>query len=99
MDDFGSGYSSLNILKDLPIDILKLDMGFMRRSKNTYKGQIVIESVVGLAKKLNFITVAEGVETQEQADFLRETGCDIIQGYLYSKPVAEPQFLELIKNN
>ena len=99
MDDFGSGYSSLNILKDLPIDILKLDMGFMRRSKNTDKGQIVIESVVGLAKKLNFITVAEGVETQEQADFLRETGCDIIQGYLYSKPVAEPQFLELIKNN
>ena len=99
MDDFGSGYSSLNILKDLPIDILKLDMGFMRRSKNTDKGQIVIESVVGLAKKLNFIIVAEGVETQEQADFLRETGCDIIQGYLYSKPVAEPQFLELIKNN
>ena len=99
MDDFGSGYSSLNILKDLTIDILKLDMGFMRRSKNTDKGQIVIESVVGLAKKLNFIIVAEGVETQEQADFLRETGCDIIQGYLYSKPVAEPQFLELIKNN
>ena len=71
----------------------------MRRGKNTEKGQIVIESVVGLAKKLNFVIVAEGVETQEQADFLRETGCDIIQGYLYSKPVAEPQFLELIKNN
>lgn len=99
MDDFGSGYSSLNILKDMPIDILKLDMGFMREGKNVDKGRVVISAVVNLAKQLNFTIVAEGVETQEQSDFLQGIGCDIIQGYLFSRPVEESQFLNMLEKS
>lgn len=99
MDDFGSGYSSLNILKDMPIDILKLDMGFMREGKNADKGRIVISAVVNLAKQLHFTIVAEGVETEEQSDFLQGIGCDIIQGYLFSRPVEESAFLNMLKKS
>lgn len=97
MDDFGSGYSSLNSLKDLPIDIIKLDMGFLRHARNVNKGHVVIESVIDMAKKLHFSTIAEGVETQDQVDFLKSVQCDIIQGYIYSKPIPENLFIELMK--
>ena len=98
MDDFGSGYSSLNTLKDIPIDILKLDMGFLRGDTNAEKGGNIIGSVIRMAHSLELITVAEGVETLEQADFLRSLGCDVIQGYLYAKPMPIPQYETLLKN-
>lgn len=97
MDDFGSAYSSLNALKDLPIDVLKLDMGFVRGNENMDKGGTIIANVVRMAQDLEFITVAEGVETQEQAEFLRSVGVNIFQGYLYAKPMPEEDFLEVMK--
>ena len=98
MDDFGSGYSSLNALKDMPIDILKLDMGFMRGDDNMNRGGTILNYVVRMAQGLEYITVAEGVETQEQADFLRSIGVNVFQGFLYAKPMPEADFLKLLKS-
>ncbi len=98
MDDFGSGYSSLNSLKDIPIDILKLDMGFVQGTSNIEKGSAIISSVVKMAQSLKLITIAEGVETENQASFLENVGCDIIQGYLYAKPMPEEKYFGLINN-
>ncbi len=99
MDDFGSGYSSLNSLKEMPIDILKLDMGFMRGDDSLNRGGTIINYVVRMAQGLEYITVAEGVETQEQADFLRSIGVNVFQGYLYAKPMPEDEFLKILKNS
>ena len=98
MDDFGNGYSSLNSLKDMPIDILKLDMGFMQGDDSMKRGGTIINYVVRMAQGLEYITVAEGVETQEQAEFLRGIGVNIFQGFLYAKPMTEEGFLELLKD-
>jgi len=87
MDDFGSGYSSLNSLKDIPLDVLKLDMGFLRGGTNVERGNNIIAYMVDMAKALQLKIVAEGVETKEQADFLTERGCDVIQGFYYAKPM------------
>lgn len=96
MDDFGSGYSSLNTLKDMPIDLLKLDMGFLRESQNMDKGGAIISSVVKMAQKLDLVTIAEGVETQDQADFLNTVGIDIFQGYLFSKPIPQSDYEKIL---
>ena len=96
MDDFGSGYSSLNTLKDAPIDVLKLDMGFLRGNKNVDKGNIILSSVVYMAKQLGLNMVAEGVETKDQADMLTKMGCNIIQGYYYARPMPVKDFENLI---
>lgn len=96
MDDFGSGYSSLNTLKNVPIDILKLDMGFLRESDITERGGTIINSVVRMAQDLKLMTIAEGVETQNQADFLCSIGCDVLQGFLYSRPVSQAEFERII---
>lgn len=98
MDDFGSGYSSLNTLKNLPIDILKLDMGFLRGSGDAKKGSNIVSAVVNMAQSLKLKTIAEGVESMSQADFLKSVGCDLIQGYLYAKPMSVDKF-ELLLNN
>ncbi len=98
MDDFGSGYSSLNVLKDMPLDILKLDMGFLR-GRNQEKGESIIRNVVAMVKELNLEVVSEGVETMDQAEFLKHVGCDIIQGYLYARPMPQNEYEELIKND
>lgn len=92
MDDFGSGYSSLNSLKDIPIDILKLDMGFLRGGTNVEKGNEIIAHMVDMAKAISLKMVAEGVETKEQADFLTDRGCDVIQGYYYARPMPIEDF-------
>ncbi|WP_337438162.1 EAL domain-containing protein [Acidaminococcus fermentans] len=84
MDDFGSGYSSLNVLKDYAFDTIKLDMGFLRRF--TDRAKVIVESVIRMAKDLNIQTLAEGVETEAQAEFLRNIGCSLLQGFLFSKP-------------
>ncbi len=92
MDDFGSGYSSLNSLKDMPLDILKLDAGFFSGDKHNERAEIVVAETLQLAKKLNMTTVAEGVDYQSQVDFLAAEGCDMIQGYFYSKPMPKEEY-------
>ncbi len=92
MDDFGSGYSSLNVLKDIELDIIKLDMRFLSKGDESNRGGTILSSVVRMAKWLNMPVIAEGVETVVQADYLRSIGCDCIQGYLYSKPLPEDQY-------
>lgn len=97
MDDFGSGYSSLNSLKDMPLDVLKLDAEFFRGKAEGDRGEIVITEAIKLAKSLNMRTVAEGVEVKEQVDFLAKQGCDMIQGYYYAKPMPKDDYVERMK--
>ncbi len=99
MDDFGSGYSSLNVLKDIELDIIKLDMMFLSTDSDTKKGGTILSSMVRMAKWLGMPVIAEGVEHVEQADFLRSIGCDCIQGYLYSRPLPEDQYVELLRKS
>lgn len=87
MDDFGSGYSSLNMLKDIPVDILKIDLNFLRDSMHSQSGRIILESTIHMAQRLCLAVIAEGVETKEQANFLLGAGCTKAQGYYYSRPV------------
>lgn len=98
MDDFGSGYSSLNTLKDIPIDLLKLDMKFMQGFENNSRVGTIVTSIARMSKWLNVPMLAEGVETKEQYDFLESIGCAYIQGYYFSKPICEEEFTELIAN-
>ena len=87
MDDFGSAYSSLNMLRNAPVDTLKIDKFFFDEIMTTERGRIIVESSVRMAKQLGLLTIAEGVEKQEQLDFLAAIGCDIVQGYYFSRPV------------
>lgn len=91
MDDFGSGYSSLNSLKEIPLDVLKLDADFFRNDSGE-RGYIVVAEAIKLAKKLEMRTVAEGVEVKDQVDFLAEEGCDLIQGFYFAKPMPKDEF-------
>lgn len=95
MDDFGSGYSSLNILKDLPFDIIKLDMKFLDGDLSG-RGGTILNAMVQMAKWLGTTTIAEGVETIAQADYLKSIGCSYIQGYLYSRPVPPAELTALL---
>ena len=95
MDDFGSGYSSLNILKDLNVDVIKLDMKFLSGDIGG-RGGIILNSIVQMAKWLGTPVITEGVETMEQAEYMKSLGCNYIQGYLYSKPLEEKAFIEKI---
>lgn len=92
MDDFGSGYSSLNMLKNLTFDILKIDMFFLSQPKNTEKSKLILNRIIKMAKKLGLTVISEGVENDENAEFLKKAGCDYFQGYLYSKPVTVSVF-------
>lgn len=96
MDDFGSGYSSLNMLTSLPIDALKLDMKFIRSMCSSSKNFRLVEIMIEIAKLLEVPVIAEGVETKEQMEMLKSIGCDIIQGYYFSKPVPAEDFNKLI---
>lgn len=98
MDDFGSGYSSLNMLKNLDIDVIKLDKAFFDESSGNEKGKIIVSSSLEMAHKLNIKSVAEGVETKEHVDFLKTTSCNIAQGFYYSKPIPIEEFEKLIRN-
>ncbi|MDE6662544.1 MAG: GGDEF domain-containing phosphodiesterase [Lachnospiraceae bacterium] len=101
MDDFGSGYSSLNLLSGLPIDIIKLDKVFLKKA-NANEGRlkendkIIISCVVDMARRLKITSLCEGVETPEQSDYLAEIGCEIQQGYYFSKPIPQEDFEEFI---
>ena len=96
IDDFGSGYSSFGALADLPFDILKIDMQFIRSMDRNPKVKAIIKMIIDLAKMMDAITVAEGVETEAQYLFLKESGCDIIQGYYFSKPLPKEEFELLV---
>lgn len=99
MDDFGSGYSSLNSLKDLPLNVLKLDAEFFRGDDFGGRGEIVVSEAISLAKKLDMRIVAEGVEKKEQVDFLADQNCDMIQGYYFAKPMPSNEYEERMSNS
>ena len=97
MDDFGSGYSSLNMLTTLPIDVLKMDMKFIRNMHRDEKSRKLVELVVEIAEFLGVPIVAEGVEDAWQVETLKKMGCSIIQGYYFSKPVPPEEFEKFIQ--
>lgn len=99
MDDFGSGYSSLNSLKDLALDVLKLDADFFRGESNDNRGELIVGKAIELAKALNMDIVAEGVEQKEQVDFLADAGCDMIQGFYFDKPMPVDEYENRMKGN
>lgn len=99
IDDFGAGYSSLNTLKDMDADTLKLDMAFLSDNSNTKKKQIIISSVIDMAHNLGLPVIAEGVETKEQADMLAGFGCNFMQGYYFSKPVPAEEYEQMLYSN
>jgi EAL domain-containing protein (putative c-di-GMP-specific phosphodiesterase class I) len=94
VDDFGTGYSSLVYLKQLPIDILKIDQGFIRDILNDSNDAIIVETIISMASHLKIKVIAEGVETIEQLNFLKEKGCTIFQGYFYDRPLTAANFAE-----
>ena len=95
MDDFGSGYSSLAVLKDIAVDILKIDMRFLSKTDIPGRGENIIASVIRMAKWLNIPVIAEGAETAQQVDFLRSVGCDFVQGYFYARPMPALEYEQL----
>ena len=92
IDDFGSGYSSLNTLKDMTVDVLKIDMGFLSETDNKERSQDILKMVISLAKKLRLEVITEGVEEKEQVEYLTQYGCDIFQGYYFAKPMPADEF-------
>lgn len=97
MDDFGSGFSSLNLLREIPIDVLKLDKGFLSETGNANRNSIVVRHIVEMAKNLEISVICEGVETSAQAEFIHNAGCDVIQGYYFYKPMPMPEFLKVVE--
>ena len=96
MDDFGSGYSSLNMLSSMPIDILKMDMKFVRNIEFSEKDFRLVQLVLDIAKYLKLQVVAEGVENENQLVLLRDAGCDLVQGFYFSRPVTPEEFEKII---
>ena len=92
MDDFGSGYSSLNQLKDMPLDVLKIDMKFLSSSKNSQKAEIILRNVLKLSGDLGLFSLTEGVETEDQYNMLSQMGCNLFQGYFFAKPMTVDEF-------
>jgi EAL domain-containing protein (putative c-di-GMP-specific phosphodiesterase class I) len=97
LDDFGTGFSSFNYLYQLPLDILKIDMSFIKNMLVDDKAMAIVESILKLAKRLKIHALAEGVENIEQLKILEDLGCDYVQGYLLARPMPEEDFEELIK--
>lgn len=97
MDDFGSDYANLNLMKDFHFDWLKIDLGFLRTFDTNPASRTIIASIVDLAKRLGTHTLCEGVETEEQYNFLRDIGCELAQGYLFSKPIPLHEMVDYIK--
>ena len=99
MDDFGSGYSSLNVLKDLEVDVLKMDMKFFSDAAIPGRGENIISAVVRMAKWLQIPVIAASVEYKEQVDFLRGIGCEYVQGYYFAKPMPVAEYEKLIRES
>ena len=99
LDDFGSGYSSFGMLQNYNFDIMKIDMSFVRKIENNAKTRSIIRCIIEMAHSMGVKLVAEGAETQAQVDFLRDNGCDCIQGYYFYKPMPEEEFVKLLEEN
>jgi EAL domain-containing protein (putative c-di-GMP-specific phosphodiesterase class I) len=99
VDDFGTGYSSLSYLRRLPIGVIKIDRAFIEHISDNPDDAAIAKAIIALAKSLQLKTVAEGVETGEQADFLRRHGCDVMQGFYFSRPLPADKFIELLREN
>ncbi len=99
MDDFGSGYSSLNMLREMPVDVLKIDMAFLRQADRNPRARTIIEQVITMTGKLGIVPLTEGVETKEQFDTLREMGCQLFQGYYFAKPMPVEEFEKNLPEN
>ena len=97
LDDFGTGYSSLNYLTKLPIDALKIDRSFVIDMIENHKSRWIVENIIQLSHKLGIEVVAEGVELEEQVDYLKSILCDIVQGYFYSKPESFEKVVNLLE--
>ena len=96
MDDFGAGFSTLSLMKSLPVDVIKLDGGFFLKNELDYKNKAVISAIMRLAENLGFETVSEGIETEEQVDFVREQGGKCVQGFYFYGPMPAEEFSKLI---
>ena len=92
MDDFGRGYSSLNMLQDMNLDAIKIDMEFLRRNEDPERSRMILEMVLNLAKELDIHVVTEGVEQKDQLQYMQELGCTLFQGYYFAKPMPVNQF-------
>ena len=92
MDDFGSGYSSLNTVGLMPIDIIKFDRGFVQNSINNQKGLDIMTGLVDIFNKINLEVICEGVETEEEEKTIQQCGCDYVQGYFHDRPLPIPEF-------
>lgn len=99
MDDFGSGFSSLNMLKDVPVDVLKLDLRFLQGDSNADKGGNIISYIIRMAQSMNMCVLAEGVETRLQADMLKNLNCGWMQGYYFARPICESEFENLLRSS
>lgn len=97
LDDFGTGYSSLSYLQNFPFDSIKIDRSFIHNISQNPKNLAIVNAIIQLAKNLNLKSIGEGVETQEQQDFIRQSGCDLMQGYWFSPPVTAAAFEEMLK--
>ena len=97
LDDFGSGYSSLNVLKDYHFDVVKIDMRFLSNLENSEKSKTLIDCIIQMANRINMLTLTEGVETRAQAEFLHSVGCDRLQGYLFGRPMPLDALYERIE--
>ena len=92
MDDFGSGYSSLNMLKDMPVDVVKIDMAFLRKTEDDARALIILNSIMQMTSNLSLASITEGVETGEQYRRLKNMGCGMFQGYYFAKPMPVEAF-------
>ena len=97
LDDFGSGYSGLNVLKEYDFDMMKIDMKFLSDFSGNEKARLILKTIMNMAKELHMGTVTEGVETEEAYQFLKENGCEQIQGYLFGRPMPDKELYDLIK--
>ena len=92
MDDFGSGYSSLNQLKDMPLDVLKIDMKFLSKAEDNQRAETILRNVLRLSSDLGLFSLTEGVETEDQYNMLSQMGCNLFQGYFFAKPMTVDEF-------
>ena len=97
MDDFGSGYSSLNMLSSMPVDVLKMDMKFVRNIEYSEKDLRLVKLIIDIASYLDVLVVAEGVESEGQLALLKDAGCDLVQGFYFSRPLPAEEFEKLIE--
>ena len=96
LDDFGSGYSSLNQLKDMPLDVLKIDMKFLSKAQDNNKAETILRNILRLSNDLGLFSLTEGVETKDQYKKLNEMGCNLFQGYYFAKPMSVTDYEKLL---